>query len=111
MLQLAPGEVCLLYSDGLTEALGGPSGIEHYGEERLRDALATCRGMIGAAAVERIRQLVSDWVHGGSRDDIAMLAVRAPSRTPLSLRDGGATTASPFAIDARRGDRRAWHRS
>jgi serine phosphatase RsbU (regulator of sigma subunit) len=105
-VELAPGELCLLFSDGLTEARGGPSGTEQYGEARLREALSTCRGVPGEAAVERVRQLVSDWVHGGARDDIAMLAVRAPSRTPLSLRGGGAAPGSPFAIDARRGDRR-----
>jgi serine phosphatase RsbU (regulator of sigma subunit) len=110
-VELAPGELCLLYSDGLTEARGGPTGNEQYGEHRLIDALSTCRGMPGAAAVERVRQLVSDWVHGGVRDDIAMLAVRAPSRTPLSLRGGGVSSASPFAIDARRDQRRQRQRS
>ncbi len=105
-IELAPGELCLLYSDGLTEARGGVSGKEHYGEDRLSDALASCHGMPGEAAVERVRQLVSDWVHGGVRDDIAILAVRAPSRTKLSLMDSGAPATSPFAIDARRGDRR-----
>ena len=110
-VELAPGELCLLYSDGLTEARGGATGDEHYGEARLREALSSCCGMPGAATVERVRQLVSDWVHGGVRDDIAMLAVRAPSRTPLSLRGGGAPNSSPFAIDARRGDRRQRQRS
>ncbi len=109
-IELAPGELCLLYSDGLTEARGGPGGNEHFGEARLREALAECGGMPGAAAVDRVRQLVSDWVHGGTRDDIAMLAVRAPSRTPLSLRNGS-RNASPFAIDARRNDRRVRQRS
>ncbi|WP_433718729.1 PP2C family protein-serine/threonine phosphatase [Actinoplanes sp. CA-051413] len=106
VVELAPGELCLMYSDGLTEARGGPGGTEQYGESRLRDALASCAGMPGAAAVGRVRQLVSDWVHGGVRDDIAMLAVRAPARTKLSLMDTGAAPVSPFAIDARRGDRR-----
>jgi serine phosphatase RsbU (regulator of sigma subunit) len=110
-VELAPGETCLLYSDGLTEARGGPSGTEHYGEHRLREALSSCRGLPGTAAVERVRQLVSDWVHGGINDDIAVLAVRAPSRTPLSLRGGGAPAASPFAIDARRLERRPKQRS
>ncbi|AGL18696.1 PP2C family protein-serine/threonine phosphatase [Actinoplanes sp. N902-109] len=105
-VELAPGEICLFYSDGLTEARGGPSGREQYGEARLRATLAGCRGMPGDAAVERVRQLVSDWVHGGSRDDIAMLAVRAPARTRLSLMDTGTPPVSPFAIEARRGDRR-----
>ncbi|WP_127507393.1 PP2C family protein-serine/threonine phosphatase [Actinoplanes solisilvae] len=104
-VELAPGELCLLYSDGLTEARGGPSGDELFGEARLHDALTECRGLPGAATLERVRQLVSDWVHGGIHDDIAMLAVRAPARTPLSLRNGDRTT-SPFAIDARRPDRR-----
>ncbi|MEU4240593.1 SpoIIE family protein phosphatase [Actinoplanes sp. NPDC026619] len=97
-IELAPGELCLLFSDGLTEARGGPTGAEQYGEARLRSALAGCQGMPATATVERIRQLVSDWVHGGVRDDIAMLAVRAPVRTALSLRDGGAPSQSPFAI-------------
>ncbi|MBM2621435.1 SpoIIE family protein phosphatase [Actinoplanes sp. LDG1-06] len=105
-VELAPGELCLLYSDGLTEARGGPTGDEQFGEARLHDALAECRGMPAVATVERVRQLVSDWVHGGTRDDIAMLAVRAPARTQLSLRNGSRRNASPFAIDARRNDRR-----
>jgi serine phosphatase RsbU (regulator of sigma subunit) len=101
-VELAPGELCLLYSDGLTEARGGPAGDEQYGEDRLRATLSACAGVPGAATVERIRQVVSDWVHGGTHDDIAMLAVRAPNRTPLSLRGGGAAPDSPFAIDTRR---------
>lgn len=105
-VELAPGELCLLYSDGLTEARGGPSGTEQWGDARLRDALAGCRGMPGEATVERIRQLVSEWVQGGVRDDIAILAVRAPARTRLSLMETGTPSVSPFAIDARRGDRR-----
>ncbi|MEV4282418.1 PP2C family protein-serine/threonine phosphatase [Actinoplanes xinjiangensis] len=110
-VELAPGELCLLYSDGLTEARGGPSGTEQFGEARLHQALAECRGMAGAATVDRIRQLVADWVRGGNSDDIAMLAVRAPSRTPLSLRGGGAPTPSPYVVAARRADRRPRNRA
>ncbi|BEL02296.1 PP2C family protein-serine/threonine phosphatase [Actinoplanes sichuanensis] len=105
-VELAPGELCLLYSDGLTEARGGPTGTEQFGEDRLHQTLAECRGMPGAATVDRIRQVVADWVRGGGSDDIAMLAVRAPARTPLSLRGGGAPTPSPYVVAARRGDRR-----
>ncbi|MGY5126096.1 PP2C family protein-serine/threonine phosphatase [Streptomyces nigrescens] len=35
-LDLAPGESCLLWTDGITEAMGGPVGEELFGEERLR---------------------------------------------------------------------------
>ncbi|GAA2877015.1 hypothetical protein Acy02nite_06790 [Actinoplanes cyaneus] len=105
-VELAPGELCLLYSDGLTEARGGPSGAEQFGEARLRRALAECAGLPGAVTLERLRQLVSDWVHGGVTDDIAMLAVRAHTRTPLTLRGGGARNQSPYLTAARGGDRR-----
>jgi hypothetical protein len=109
-VELGPGELCLLFSDGVTEARGGPSGTEQWGEQRLHDALATCAGMPAAVTVERLRQLVSDWVRGGNHDDIAMLAVRAPVRAVLSLRGGGARNTSPWAIDARRTDRRTRQR-
>jgi serine phosphatase RsbU (regulator of sigma subunit) len=98
-VELALGELCLLYSDGLTEARGGPTGTGQWGEERLRHALAGCAGMPAAVTVERLRQLVSDWVHGGTRDDIAMLAVRAPA--PAG-RGSGARNVSPWPADARR---------
>ncbi|MFD0446045.1 PP2C family protein-serine/threonine phosphatase [Streptomyces indonesiensis] len=52
--RLAPGELVLLYSDGLTEARGGMSGREIYGDERLVDALA-------AASACRQRRSPSGW--------------------------------------------------
>ncbi|GAA0475879.1 hypothetical protein Aca07nite_79000 [Actinoplanes capillaceus] len=110
-VELGPGELCLLYSDGLTEARGGPAGREHFGEDRLHRALADCAGMPATAVVERLSQVVSDWLHGSQSDDIAMLAVRAPARTALSLRGGGVPEQSPFLIAARRGDRRSRARS
>jgi hypothetical protein len=67
--------------------------------------------MPAEVTVERIRQLVSDWLHGGAHDDVALLAVRAPARTALSLRGGGARNASPWAVDARRTDRRQRQRA
>lgn len=76
-VDLAPGEVCLLYSDGITEAFGGPGGREMYGVRRLKDALATCAGMPVAAVVERLEQISTDWLGGAVQDDRALLAVQA----------------------------------
>ncbi|MFF0311382.1 PP2C family protein-serine/threonine phosphatase [Streptosporangium sp. NPDC004379] len=76
-VQLAPGEVCLLYSDGITEAFGGPSGREMYGGQRLKAALAGCAGMPASAVVERLEQLSTEWLAGRVQDDRALLAVRA----------------------------------
>lgn len=73
---LGPGDTCVLYSDGLTEARG-PAGF--YGEERLQAALGTCGGVPAPVLCERLVQLISEWLDGGDHDDIAVLAVQAPT--------------------------------
>lgn len=85
---LRPGETCLLYTDGVTEARGGPLGDELFGEERLMRALAECGGMPGQAVVERIQMLASQWLHDGRHDDMALVAITAPQTTHLSAVDG-----------------------
>ena len=75
---LAPGETCLLYSDGVTEARGGPGGREFYGEERLAAALAGCASAPAPVVCERVLQLLSDWLAGRDHDDVALLALQAP---------------------------------
>ncbi|WP_431989870.1 PP2C family protein-serine/threonine phosphatase [Streptomyces albogriseolus] len=76
---LAPGDTCLLYTDGITEARGGPLGDELFGEERLRQALEGCGGMPGEAMVEHVQMLAAQWLEPGSRhDDMAVVAITAP---------------------------------
>ena len=85
---LEPGETCLLFTDGVTEARGGPLGAEIFGDQRLADALAECRGMPAEAVVERIMMLTSQWVGRLPHDDIAVVAITAPRRTHLTAVDG-----------------------
>nr|WP_107417216.1 PP2C family protein-serine/threonine phosphatase [Streptomyces sp. CB00455] len=85
---LAPGETCLLYTDGITEARGGPLGEAMFGEERLRRVLAECAGMPAEAVVERVQMLASQWVGGGHHDDMAVVAISAPRTNHLSMVDG-----------------------
>ncbi|GGY94475.1 serine/threonine-protein phosphatase [Streptomyces nitrosporeus] len=85
---LQPGETCLLYTDGVTEARGGPLGDEMFGEERLARALADCAGMPGEAVVERVQMLASQWLGDGRRDDMAVVAITAPRTTHLSAVNG-----------------------
>ncbi|WP_328321552.1 PP2C family protein-serine/threonine phosphatase [Streptomyces sp. NBC_00388] len=85
---LLPGETCLLYTDGITEARGGPLGDELYGEERLKRALTECAGMPGEAVVERIQMLASQWLRDGSHDDMALVAITAPRTTHLTAVNG-----------------------
>jgi GAF domain-containing protein len=76
-VRLAPGETCLLYSDGVTEARGGRRGNEQFGVDRLTRALTGCHRMPAAALAERVEQVVCDWLAGRDHDDIAVLAVQA----------------------------------
>ncbi|WP_078880255.1 PP2C family protein-serine/threonine phosphatase [Kitasatospora purpeofusca] len=81
---LAPGEACVLYSDGVTEARGGPLGDAMFGEERLLHALGECARMPAEAIVERVLMLASQWVGGRRHDDMAVMVVAAPQGTRLS---------------------------
>ncbi|MFJ2556386.1 MULTISPECIES: SpoIIE family protein phosphatase [unclassified Streptomyces] len=85
---LLPGETCLLYTDGITEARGGPLGDEMFGEERLKRALAECADMPGEAIVEHIQMLASQWLRSGSHDDMAVVAITAPPAIHLSAVNG-----------------------
>ncbi|MDO0929287.1 SpoIIE family protein phosphatase [Streptomyces sp. TG1A-8] len=85
---LAPGETCLLYTDGITEARGGPLGDEFFGEARLGRVLAECVGMPAEAVVERVQMLAAQWLGPGCHDDMAALAIGAPKAGRLSIVDG-----------------------
>ncbi|MFE4061720.1 PP2C family protein-serine/threonine phosphatase [Streptomyces sp. NPDC059096] len=75
---LRPGETCLLYSDGITEARGGPCGDGMFGEERLMSVLGECAGLPAETVVERVQTLAAEWVGTGSHDDMALVAVTVP---------------------------------
>lgn len=85
---LRPGETCLLYTDGFTEARGGPLGDEMFGEERLKRALSECADMASEAIVERIQMLASQWLRSGRHDDMAVVAITAPRTNHLSAVNG-----------------------
>ncbi|MGW5639389.1 PP2C family protein-serine/threonine phosphatase [Streptomyces sp. NPDC003832] len=87
-LTLAPGESCVLYTDGITEAKGGPLGDTRFGDERLRRALAGCAGIPAAGIVEHLQMLASQWIGNRDHDDIAMVAISAPRTHHLSAVNG-----------------------
>jgi serine phosphatase RsbU (regulator of sigma subunit) len=86
--ELAPGEMCLLYTDGIIEARGGPLGDTMFGEERLAAALSDCAGMPAEAVIERIQMLAGQWIGQGRHDDMALVAITAPRHAHLSAVDG-----------------------
>ncbi|WP_051852559.1 SpoIIE family protein phosphatase [Streptomyces aureocirculatus] len=91
---LRPGEACLLYSDGVTEAKGGPLGTDRFGEERLRAALAEYAGKPPEAMAERVQMLVADWLGGRHHDDMALMVIAAP-RTPDTPHADAGTPRTP----------------
>jgi serine phosphatase RsbU (regulator of sigma subunit) len=78
VVHLEPGESCLLYTDGITEARGGPLGDAYFGDQRLNDALAECAGIPSEAIVERVQMLAAQWIGDNQHDDIAVVAITAP---------------------------------
>ncbi|MFE6164863.1 PP2C family protein-serine/threonine phosphatase [Streptomyces sp. NPDC056486] len=76
---LRPGETCLLYSDGIIEARGGPLGDVMFGEDRLRTVLSQYAGMPPEVITERVQLVVAQWVGEGPHDDMAVLAIGAPA--------------------------------
>ncbi|MFE1377483.1 PP2C family protein-serine/threonine phosphatase [Streptomyces sp. NPDC058740] len=87
-VDLSPGETCLLYTDGITEARGGPLDPAMFGEERLRSALSECVGLPAEAVVERVQMIAGNWVGRGPHDDMAVVAITAPHTTHLSAVNG-----------------------
>lgn len=70
--ELTPGDVVLLYTDGVTEARVG--GHELFGEDRLHRLLEECAGLTAAEIVSRVTKRLADVAD--LRDDLAILALR-----------------------------------
>jgi PAS domain S-box-containing protein len=99
-MNVLPGDVLVLYSDGLIDAAGAE---DRFGAERLRQALT---GVSSASdAVARIDAALADFEVGAQADDIAILAVErvAVTPSPSGDRTGSAhdQTAAPSVSPSR----------
>jgi PAS domain S-box-containing protein len=72
-VRLGPGELLLLYTDGVVELRGEDATA---GERRLREVLATHAGEPVATVVEAVASMAVERQGGEPRDDIAILALR-----------------------------------
>jgi sigma-B regulation protein RsbU (phosphoserine phosphatase) len=83
--RLVPGDVLLLYTDGVTEARGGDD--EEFGEARLLHALERHREWPASALLARILDEVREFSRGDQADDLTLLVARAlpPGAPPAAL--------------------------
>jgi serine phosphatase RsbU (regulator of sigma subunit) len=72
-LVLEPGDVLVLYTDGVTDAAGEDG---RFGDERLQAALRGQRDAAGAVAA--IDRALSAFQVGAQADDTAVLAIDLP---------------------------------
>jgi serine phosphatase RsbU (regulator of sigma subunit) len=73
--RLAPGDLLLLYTDGVIDARR--PGLAPFGEERLRAALAEGAGQDAGEVLAGIDGALRRYASGPPRDDKALLAIRA----------------------------------
>ncbi len=73
---MEPGDVVVLFSDGVTEATR-PDVDEEFGEGRLAKALAELSGESAQAIIEAINQRVYDFTAGAPpADDITLVVAK-----------------------------------
>jgi len=71
-----PGEVLVLYTDGVTEAEN--PALEEYGRDRLVDAVRRCRHLSAREMIDFIHRDVTSWTDGrGASDDVTFFIIKA----------------------------------
>jgi sigma-B regulation protein RsbU (phosphoserine phosphatase) len=72
---LGPGDMAVLYTDGVTEARDGDA---FFGEARIAEVLAASARLTAQAAADAVVAAALAFQHGRARDDIAVVVVRKP---------------------------------
>jgi sigma-B regulation protein RsbU (phosphoserine phosphatase) len=71
-----PGEVFVLYTDGVTEAEN--PALEEYGRDRLVEAVRNCRHLSSREMIDFIHHDVIKWTGGrGTTDDVTFFIIKA----------------------------------
>src|SRR6266498_4275742 len=75
-LTTSPGELLVLYTDGVTEAQN-PQG-EEFGRERLAEVVKTHRHLNARELITAVHKEVIDWTDGrGASDDVTFFVIKA----------------------------------
>jgi sigma-B regulation protein RsbU (phosphoserine phosphatase) len=73
-VELRPGDVLVLYTDGVTETEDAQG--EQFGEEGLGAVMERCHGCDAETLVESIREAVDRHGEGSAGDDMTLIVVR-----------------------------------
>jgi len=75
---LRPGDSLIMFSDGVTEARGGPAR-DLYGDERLRSLVAQLGDLTAAAMADAIQFATLTFSGGRLSDDTVVLVMKVPA--------------------------------
>jgi sigma-B regulation protein RsbU (phosphoserine phosphatase) len=80
-LTIEPGDVLVLYTDGVTESVNAHE-VE-FGRERLLRSVKAARNLTAREMISAIKKDISDWTDGlGSNDDVTIFVIKAlPTET------------------------------
>ena len=74
--EIQPGQVLVLYTDGVTEAMNRK--LEEYGRDRLVEAVRNCRHLSSREMIDFIHRDVLNWTEGlGATDDVTFFILKA----------------------------------
>ena len=77
--RLEPGDVLVLYSDGVTEA-APPDRDEEFGEERLGELINGQRGAGARSLIESVNTHLREWLAGSAAaDDVTLVIAKRES--------------------------------
>ena len=80
-VRLQPGDVLVLYSDGITEA--GLSEEKEFGTRRLSELVASCRGCAPAEIQARVMEAVKAWWEKEPEDDMTLVVARVMAQAEV----------------------------
>jgi serine phosphatase RsbU (regulator of sigma subunit) len=75
LVRLAPGDLMLLFTDGITEA--AKPGGEEFGEKRLIQVVEALAGELPSELNEKFFSVVKDWCGSHLADDATLIAIAA----------------------------------
>ena len=77
-VQLSPGDLFAIYTDGITEAVN--TGGEEFGEDRLLDVMRRARDLSPSDIVKNVFDEVRRFTSDQQRDDVTMIVARCRPR-------------------------------